>query len=134
MSGIWHPGQKSDFSENVLDIEPSPNKSFVTEDGRVFQDSVVTISVEWAAQMHAGYRCARCLEDLKPLGAYPEKCPLCQFEVAKYQRQMLEAQYRGVEVLPSGVPMDREREILEREAHRPKGNATMVVPKSTRRT
>jgi hypothetical protein len=126
---IWTPGRKWD---GVIDIEPSPNKSFVTEDGRHFQDSVVTISVEWAAELHAGYRCARCLEGLHDLGAFPDRCPLCRFEVAKYQRQMLEEQYRGVETLPSGVPMDREREILEQELHRPKGKATMAVPKERR--
>jgi len=118
-----------------VEIEVSPTKAYVTEDGRKFQDSELTITPKMAAELHAGYRCARCLEPLQKLGAFPERCPVCAFEVAKYQRQQLEEQYRGVDtsIIPAGFPLEREREHLERELYRPKGLVTMSVPKQKRR-
>ena len=58
-----------------VEVEVSPTKSFVTEDGRVFQDSELTISPEMAAELHAGYRCARCLEPLQRAGRVPGTLP-----------------------------------------------------------
>ena len=38
-------------------------------------------------------------------------------------------------IIPAGFPLEREREILERELYRPKGLITMSVPgKPKRRT
>ena len=120
----WHP----------VEVETSPTKAFVTEDGRKFQDTELTISPEMAAELHAGYRCARCLEPLQRVGAFPERCPVCSFEVEKYQRQALEEQYRGVDtsIVTPGFPLDRERAFLERSQYRPKGLVTMSVPKKRR--
>jgi DNA-directed RNA polymerase subunit RPC12/RpoP len=119
-----------------VEVEVSKTKSFVTEDGRVFQDCELTISPDMAAELHAGYRCARCLEPLQKLGAFPERCPVCQFEVAKYQRQQLEEQYRGVDtsIVTPGFPLEREREHLERTLYRPKGLVTMSIPKKKGRS
>lgn len=117
--------------DGIIDIQPSRTKQYVTEDGRKFWDSELTISPEWAAELHHGYRCARCLEPLHELGAFPERCPLCHFEVAKYQRQQLERQYRGVDtsIVPGGIPLEREFEAMERETFRPKGLVTPSIPK-----
>ena len=118
-----------------VEVEPSDTKGYVTPDGRRWQDSELTISPEMAAELHEGYRCARCLEPLQRVGAFPENCPLCGFEVARLQRVMLEEQYRGVDttIIPASFPLEREREHLERATYRPKGKATMLVPKSKRR-
>lgn len=114
-----------------VEVTPSRTKQFVTPDGRIFWDSEIEISPEWAAELHHGYRCAACLQPLHELGAFPERCPLCMFEVAKYQRQQLERQYRGVDssIVTPGIPLERELEIMERETYRPKGLITMSVPK-----
>jgi DNA-directed RNA polymerase subunit RPC12/RpoP len=121
--------------DGIIDVLPSPDRAFVTEDGRHFHDSEITITAEWAAELHAGYRCARCLEPLHELGAFPERCPLCHFEVAKYQRQQLERQYKGVDssIVTPGVPLAREREAMGRALYRPKGYVTMSIPKSRKR-
>jgi DNA-directed RNA polymerase subunit RPC12/RpoP len=121
--------------EPPLDIRPSRTKQFVAEDGRKFWDSEIDITPQQAAKLHAGYLCARCFEPLEAVGAFPKRCPLCGFEVAKYQRQLLEEQYKGVDtsIVTPGIPLDRERAVMEREAYRPKGYVTMSVPKSKRR-
>ena len=110
---IWTPPPKDEWGV-VVDVEPS-DSTYVTEDGRQLRDSTVTVTEQAAAEMHHGYRCARCLEDLRPLGAFPERCPVCQFEVARYQRQALERQYKGVDTTIVGpLPVEREMEHLAR--------------------
>ncbi len=119
----------------IIDVRPSPTRAYVAEDGkRLFWDCEITITPEWAAEMHHGYRCAKCLEPLHEQGAFPERCPVCLFEVAKYQRQLLEDQYKGVDttVVPAGVPLERELEAMQRATFRPKGLVTMSIPKKRR--
>jgi hypothetical protein len=118
-----------------VEVEPSKTKAYATGDGRMFQDSELTISQRQAALMHAGYMCARCMEPFKDVGAFPERCYVCGFEVARFQRQMLEEQYRGVDtsIVPAGFPVERERAHLERELYRPKGLVTMSIPKRRKR-
>lgn len=120
-----------------VDVQPSRTKQYVTPDGRKFWDSELTISTRQAEMLHLGHMCARCMEDLTKhgLGAFPERCPLCGFEVNRFQRQMLEEQYRGVDttIIPAAFPLEREREHLERTLYRPKGLVTMSVPKAKRR-
>ena len=118
-----------------VEVEPSDTKAYVTEDGRFFRDSELVISPKQAELLHHGYMCARCLEPFhKDTGAFPERCYVCGFEVAKYQRQMLEEQYKGVDtsIIPAGFPLDRERDYLERATYRPKGLVTMGIPKKRR--
>jgi hypothetical protein len=112
---VWTPQAQTAWGV-VVDVEASDNL-YVTDDGRQLRDSKVTVTEQAAAEMHHGYRCARCLEDLRPLGAFPERCPVCQFEVARYQRQALEEQYKGVDTSIVGpLPVEREMEYLERFA------------------
>lgn len=127
MSGIWTP--PTEFERNVLDIEPSPDRSRPLPDGRVMAESRITISREWLMQMAQGYRCARCLEDVSHLGAYPKLCPLCGFGIRDHQREQLAQDFLGERPIGAQESLvDREHEYLAREFHKPK--VQMVVPKS----
>jgi ribosomal protein L37E len=91
----------------------------VLPDGRQFIENTVTISVEQADRMWAGYMCARCLEPTTE--AYPEVCPLCGFPMKELQRKQLEQDFLGVDPTRVGsFPLDREMEHLDRVAHTPK--------------
>lgn len=129
---IWTPDAQNEWGV-VVDVEPSDNL-YSTEDGRRLRDSTVTVTETAAAEMHHGYRCARCLEDLRPLGAFPERCPVCSFEVARYQRQALDRQYKGVDTsIVGALPVEREMDYLEefaqRERRKTQDKPTMAVPK-----
>jgi hypothetical protein len=126
---IWTPQRQKEtaFSrEVVLDVEPSESKGFVTEDGRHFQDSTLTLTAEAAERMWQGYMCARCLEPFDE--AYPEKCGVCSFPVKELQRKLLERDFLGQDPMAVGsFPIDREMEYLERAHGKKKG--LMTVPK-----
>jgi hypothetical protein len=114
----------------VLDVEPHPTKGYVTEDGRHFQDSVITLTAEAAERMWQGYMCAKCLEPFDQ--AYPEKCGVCGFHVKDLQRKLLERDFKGRDPTVVGsFPLDREMEHLERTHFKPK--VQMAVPKKLKK-
>lgn len=124
MSKIWTPWQ-TDWEKGVLDIEPS-QRTRELPDGRVMQESRITLSPEWIEEMWQGYRCARCLE--RQDEAYPEHCRAlwCSFPIRAEQRRQLEQDFVGEHPgLVSGFPLDREMEHLERVAHEKKPMMTM---------
>lgn len=49
----------------------------------------VTVTAKGLQMLNDGLLCGRCLEDLRPLGAFPEKCPCCGFRVKEFQTQQL---------------------------------------------
>jgi len=105
-----------------IDIEPT-NRARQLPDGRLMQESKLTISKEWMEQMWQGYRCAACLQDFEEysLGAYPDKCPVCKFPVKSLQRQRLEEDFVGeVEEMQRQGLLDRETDFLMREFFQPK--------------
>jgi hypothetical protein len=129
---IWTPPDKDDWGV-VQDIEPA-HRIRTLPDGRQFRESTLTLTPEAIEQIWQGYRCARCLEHegIVPLGAFPERCPLCQFPMRELQREQLEQDFVGQHPdMVAGFPMDREQAFLEREHHVPK--VQMVVPKTVKR-
>jgi hypothetical protein len=126
MSKIWLP--PTEYEKNVLDIEPS-TRTRLLPDGRRMAESRITLSREWIEQMWQGYRCAACLEDVRHLGPYPDRCPLCGFPIKEQQARQLALDFKGERpVGPQDSLVDRETEYLSRHFHEPK--AQMVVPKS----
>lgn len=127
---VWTP--PTEWEQNVVEIEPSPDRIRVLPDGRQMVESRLTVSRAWMEQMFQGYRCAACLEDVHELGAFPEVCPLCGFEIREKQRRQLEQDFVGEHPTgPQESLVDREREYLAREFHEPK--AQMTVPKKIRK-
>jgi hypothetical protein len=122
MSRIWTPPDPDDWGA-VQDIDSS-DRLRTLPDGRRMRESQVTLSPEAMEQLWQGYRCARCLEyeGIVPLGAFPERCPLCQFPMRELQQQQLFQDFVGERPdLVAGFPMDRELGYLEREHYVKKG-------------
>jgi hypothetical protein len=116
LSKIWTPPDPDDWGV-VQDVEPSA-RSQRLPDGRVMQESRLTLSPAAIERMWQGYICAKCLQELDE--AYPEFCPndWCRFPIREDQRRQLERDFVGEHPgLVSGFPMDRELEHLERVAH-----------------
>lgn len=59
----------------------------------------VSLGINWVLspdefeQVRQGYRCLQCMEPLQP--AFPEKCPLCSYEVRSRQTIDLMRDHRG---------------------------------------
>ena len=120
---VWIPSE--DWGV-VQDIDSS-DRVRTLPDGRQMRESQITLSPQAMQQIFSGYRCARCLEYdmIRELGAFPEQCPVCNFPMKAEQTKQLEQDFVG-EARPglvSGLPMDREREFLEREHYEKKGYA-----------
>lgn len=117
MSRIWTPKADPDDWGVVQEIEPSTRMRELP-DGRMMGESRITLSPDAMGEIFNGYRCARCLENLKPLGAYPERCPLCGFPVRDQQRRQIELDFVGQQPnSPLGFNLERELDYLEREHH-----------------
>lgn len=126
MSRIWTPPDPDDWGV-VQDVEPAERQRQLP-DGRLMQESRLTLSPHAIERLWQGYMCAVCLEELDE--AYPEFCPnaWCRFPIREQQRKQLEQDFVGQHPgLVSGFPMDRELDHLERVAHQKR--PMMTVPK-----
>lgn len=101
----------------VTDIEPA-QRARRLPDGRMMQESRITVTKEAMEMLWQGYLCAACLEDLRPYGAFPDSCPTCGFEVKTQQRARLEEDFVGeVEEMRASGWIDQEQARLEEEFH-----------------
>lgn len=123
MSRIWTPGQ-TEWEKGVQEIEPT-ERTRQLPDGRVMQESRLTLSPEWIEELWQGYRCAVCLE--RQDEAFPKRCRAswCGFPIRDEQRRQLEQDFVGqLPGLVSGFPLDRELAHLEEEHFVKKGSVT----------
>jgi hypothetical protein len=82
----------------IIDVdEGERGRVQVASDGRESFESKLTLTQEGYERLRTGYLCGRCLEDLTPLGAFPEKCPCCGFRVRKLQLEQLNRDFVGEE-------------------------------------
>jgi hypothetical protein len=126
LSRIWTPPDRDDWGV-VQDVEPS-ERSRQLPDGRVQQESRLTLSPAAIEEMWQGYRCAACLE--RQDEAYPEHCRAtwCRFPIRAEQRRQLEQDFIGQQPgAVSGFPLERELAYLEERHHVKK--PLMTVPK-----
>jgi predicted amidophosphoribosyltransferase len=72
----------------------------------------LTVTEDGAEMLRLGYLCGRCLEDLRPLGAMPEKCPCCGFPVAKEQSRQYHRDFQGKTQVGSRLSLSDELERL----------------------
>lgn len=124
MSRNWKP---------ITDIEPT-HRARPLPDGRLMQESRITVSKEMIERMWQGYVCAACLEDVSELGAFPVKCPndWCAFPIRTEQRRRLEQDFVGqVEEMKREGFIEREQAYLEEKFHTPK--VQIVAPNDIRR-
>lgn len=68
----------------------------------------VTVTAKGVEMLATGYLCARCLEDLRPLGAFPEKCPCCGFPVKEEQTRQLVQDVQGKAAVGSRLSLSDE--------------------------
>lgn len=61
------------------------------------RDVVATVGEERIKKMAQGYMCIQCFEDFRPIGPYPETCPMCGYEVAKNQQRDFEQNFQGID-------------------------------------
>ena len=84
----------------IVDIdEGERGRAVQLSDGRVQHQSKITLSEEGYQMLRQGYLCGRCLQDLTPLGAFPEECPVCHFRVRELQLLQLQEDFVGEEEL-----------------------------------
>jgi len=116
---------KSEWERGVQEIEPT-NRARQLPDGRLMQESRLTLSPEWMDQLFLGYRCAACLELQET--AFPEVCraPWCDFPIRAEQADRLAIDFVEQHHPPAvaGFPLDRELAYLEREHYAKKGSVT----------
>jgi len=72
----------------------------------------VTISIKGLTMLKDGLICGRCLADLRPLGAFPEKCPDCGFKVKELQQQQMIEDVKKTVKVGSRVSLQDEIDAL----------------------
>jgi hypothetical protein len=93
----------------IIDVEEGEEGRYrITSDGRRQYEAKITLSEEGFQRLVEGYLCGRCLEDLTPLGAFPEKCPVCGFHVRELQPRQIERDFVGHELLGSQLSLSDE--------------------------
>jgi hypothetical protein len=93
----------------ILDIDEGERGRYrVTSDGRQQFQPQITISEDGFEMLKQGYLCGRCFEDLRPVGAFPETCPCCNFRVRDLQAQQIEQDYQAHVMLGSRLSLSDE--------------------------
>lgn len=112
------------FSDIVIDVEDDPTgKVRVAPDGRHHSDAKVTLTPTGMKMMMEGYICGNCFEDFtrSGIGAFPEACPLCSFEVRALQAQQIAYGFVGAEKIGSRISLSDELEALAERTVTPSG-------------
>jgi hypothetical protein len=118
------------WSEVLISYRTHPTNDIQLPDGRKMPDVIWDVYPAAKERIRAGYMCCNCLGQF--LDAWPKKCPDCRYPVADDQAWLIqERMYTDYGIVTPGIPLDREREIMARNAHKPK--VQMVVPKSVKR-
>jgi hypothetical protein len=76
--------------------------------GRVAYEPKITFTREGFEWLRTGILCIQCFGDLRPQGAFPEKCGTCGFPVAELQLIQLGHDDVGEEVIGSRVSLSDE--------------------------
>lgn len=93
----------------ILEVEEGGRgKVTLWPDGREAFDAKITLSDVGIAMLRQGYLCAHCLQDLRPVGAFPDQCPCCGFHVRELQVQQLHRDFVGEEELGSRLSLSDE--------------------------
>lgn len=97
------------YDELVISVEDG-DRSRVTvwPDGRQAFEAKVTLTEAGIEMLKEGYLCGHCLQDLRPVGAFPERCPLCGFRVRELQSTQLARDFIGEEQLGSRLSLSDE--------------------------
>lgn len=66
-------------------------------------------------RIREGYVCLHCLEPLEH--AFPERCPLCQYECRARQAKDFERKFQGEEWIGSKVSMAEHQARLDEDTH-----------------
>jgi hypothetical protein len=99
----------SHLDDLILDVdEGDRSRVTVDETGREAYEAKITLTQEGFERLRQGYLCGRCLEDLRPLGAFPERCPCCGFPVREEQVAQLAKDFVGSEQIGSGLSLSDE--------------------------
>jgi predicted amidophosphoribosyltransferase len=72
----------------------------------------VTVTAKGLQMLNDGLLCGRCLEDLRPSGAFPDECPACGFRVKEFQTQQLIQDYKGHQRVGSRISLSEELDRL----------------------
>jgi hypothetical protein len=93
----------------IIDVEDGDNGRYhLMPDGRRRYEAKVTLTEEGYERLKQGYLCGRCLQDLTPLGAFPEQCPCCGFHVKELQAQQIERDFVGQQAVGSQLSLSDE--------------------------
>lgn len=84
----------------------------IASDGRESFEAKLTLTPEGFEKLRSGYLCGRCLEDLTPHGAFPERCPCCGFAVRELQLEQLQRDFVGQESVGSQLSLSDELERM----------------------
>lgn len=104
----------SHLSNLIIDVEEGERgRVKVASDGREAYEPKITLTEEGFERLRQGYLCGRCLEDLTPHGAFPEKCPCCGFPVRELQLRQLQEDFAGTEQLGPRTTLSDELARLE---------------------
>lgn len=103
----------SHLEQLVIEVEEGTrHRAQVLPDGRLAYEAKITLTAEGYQRLKEGYLCGRCLEDLTPVGAFPEKCPCCGFKVRELQGLQLQRDFVGVETVGSQLSLSDELERM----------------------
>lgn len=107
--------EKLRYSDLVVGVE---EMGAVDERGNLHRVKNWQVTEAGFQAMRDGFMCHECTEWPLPQ-AFPERCPTCGFEVAKYQTELLARDHQGeIDVSEPSPNMRAVMEEREREAFR----------------
>lgn len=75
-------------------------------------DDRVVVTEKGFEMLRAGLLCSNCFQDLRPVGSFPEQCPLCRFPVREMQMANLERKHIGHVEMGSRLSLSDELERM----------------------
>jgi hypothetical protein len=102
------------YLENLIISVDEGERSRVRQlpGGRQAYEPKITFTQEGFEWLRTGILCIQCFEDLRPVGAFPKRCPTCGFPVRKMQLEQLAADDVGKEMLGSRLSLSDELERM----------------------
>ena len=118
------------WSEVLISYESHPTRHIQRPNGKLMPDLIFNVTPAAKDRLRAGYMCCNCLGQFPE--SWPLRCPDCQFPVHEEQGWIMQQNmYTDYGIVTPGIPLDREREFMARNAHVPK--VKMVVPRNVKR-